>query len=315
MEKGGEKLAPILSFNNKNDNEEPLVLTKPLKKFSNTTSKSTSTYVKQTADKSCMTDDDEAGDETINTRNRVLRASSTTANSSHHYKPTNLEINLNPHQNNHHHHNNHLNQKSTTQTTTALVIGEIPINLATKRSTVPTTAATSTNAKSPSQLSMSYIDSPTTSTRSTTFKNQIIPYFIMPFNAGMKKFRKSSENAIINFTQQPKTPTQSITNNQIELHDIENKNELSVVENLHRISNSTAGGGELDDKKSTQVKQDVTENLITTSVSSNYDNVDSGNVSKEKILPEREQWARKTEFLLAIIGFSVDLGNIWRCKC
>lgn len=27
----------------------------------------------------------------------------------------------------------------------------------------------------------------------------------------------------------------------------------------------------------------------------------------------REQWARKTEFLLAIIGFSVDLGNIWRC--
>lgn len=27
----------------------------------------------------------------------------------------------------------------------------------------------------------------------------------------------------------------------------------------------------------------------------------------------REQWTRKTEFLLAIIGFSVDLGNIWRC--
>lgn len=28
----------------------------------------------------------------------------------------------------------------------------------------------------------------------------------------------------------------------------------------------------------------------------------------------REQWTRKTEFLLAIIGFSVDLGNVWRCK-
>jgi hypothetical protein len=28
----------------------------------------------------------------------------------------------------------------------------------------------------------------------------------------------------------------------------------------------------------------------------------------------REQWGRKIEFLLAIIGFSVDLGNIWRCN-
>lgn len=29
---------------------------------------------------------------------------------------------------------------------------------------------------------------------------------------------------------------------------------------------------------------------------------------------DREQWNRKTEFLLAIIGFSVDLGNVWRCN-
>lgn len=28
---------------------------------------------------------------------------------------------------------------------------------------------------------------------------------------------------------------------------------------------------------------------------------------------QREKWSHKTEFLLAIIGFSVDLGNIWRC--
>jgi len=36
--------------------------------------------------------------------------------------------------------------------------------------------------------------------------------------------------------------------------------------------------------------------------------------SEVKEEPVREQWTRKTEFLLAIIGFSVDLGNIWRCK-
>lgn len=28
--------------------------------------------------------------------------------------------------------------------------------------------------------------------------------------------------------------------------------------------------------------------------------------------PERETWNKKTEFLLAVIGFAVDLGNVWR---
>lgn len=29
-------------------------------------------------------------------------------------------------------------------------------------------------------------------------------------------------------------------------------------------------------------------------------------------LEERETWAKKAEFLLAVIGFAVDLGNVWR---
>lgn len=28
--------------------------------------------------------------------------------------------------------------------------------------------------------------------------------------------------------------------------------------------------------------------------------------------PEREHWNQKVEFLLAVIGFAVDLGNVWR---
>ena len=28
--------------------------------------------------------------------------------------------------------------------------------------------------------------------------------------------------------------------------------------------------------------------------------------------PVRETWAKKVEFLLAVIGFAVDLGNVWR---
>lgn len=30
------------------------------------------------------------------------------------------------------------------------------------------------------------------------------------------------------------------------------------------------------------------------------------------VLEERETWAKKAEFLLAVIGFAVDLGNVWR---
>lgn len=28
--------------------------------------------------------------------------------------------------------------------------------------------------------------------------------------------------------------------------------------------------------------------------------------------PARESWSKKVEFLLAVIGFAVDLGNVWR---
>lgn len=35
-------------------------------------------------------------------------------------------------------------------------------------------------------------------------------------------------------------------------------------------------------------------------------------VTRPREPPPRETWAKKVEFLLAVIGFAVDLGNVWR---
>ncbi|CAF0752658.1 unnamed protein product [Brachionus calyciflorus] len=44
----------------------------------------------------------------------------------------------------------------------------------------------------------------------------------------------------------------------------------------------------------------------------NAENAEKQSETSTYISIQREKWSHKTEFLLAIIGFSVDLGNIWR---
>lgn len=39
--------------------------------------------------------------------------------------------------------------------------------------------------------------------------------------------------------------------------------------------------------------------------------IDQKNISNEKF-KKRENWDKNIEFLLAVIGFAVDLGNVWR---
>lgn len=51
----------------------------------------------------------------------------------------------------------------------------------------------------------------------------------------------------------------------------------------------------------------ATNNVITFKRTSSDDKNGGGPIEEE-----REQWSKKTEFLLAVIGFAVDLGNVWR---
>lgn len=38
----------------------------------------------------------------------------------------------------------------------------------------------------------------------------------------------------------------------------------------------------------------------------------AGVVVERRRRPGREQWSNKTDFLMSVIGFAVDLANVWR---
>lgn len=66
-------------------------------------------------------------------------------------------------------------------------------------------------------------------------------------------------------------------------------------------------GGEIEKGAATsEIEEDVCNEMMVIVTTKR-----SSNTSDDEEIP-RETWSKKVEFLLAVIGFAVDLGNVWR---
>ncbi|EFX64492.1 hypothetical protein DAPPUDRAFT_266298 [Daphnia pulex] len=75
-----------------------------------------------------------------------------------------------------------------------------------------------------------------------------------------------------------------------------------------KVKSGLAAADEQQDEDKAQIVFFLSE---TTAVSAGSHRPDAPN-EDSPALEERETWAKKAEFLLAVIGFAVDLGNVWR---
>ena len=189
----------------------------------------------------------------------------------------------------------------------------------------------------------------TSRTQSKAFQSDaIVPYLILPLSPNIKRIKiennHTSKNNHISFNEfshpsslngsprkqkimpiehqkgneTVKAPPKKPVIEENEDDEDEEDDEETLKRNALRIQRQL--------KKIDEIKmQKYQESLVTcpgvenNNFQSNYSktNEENGGAVQAKVgeVPIlREQWNRKIEFLLAIIGFSVDLGNIWRCN-
>lgn len=75
---------------------------------------------------------------------------------------------------------------------------------------------------------------------------------------------------------------------------------------VHRRASST----EPNNKASPELLPEDEEKAQMVCFLTEQPDAEAGN--QPALLDEREMWGKKVEFLLAVIGFAVDLGNVWR---
>jgi hypothetical protein len=158
---------------------------------------------------------------------------------------------------------------------------------------------------------------------SSSSASSLFPFVVMPIAVSLKKFRKSDYRLNYNLDNQsdyyPNMTNESSINN---ISNLNNNNKVN--NNINNINNSSSSyiksgsGGLLCNNNAN--KSDTKLAHIVASVPSSPNQLEpqpietQRNDSNQGSVAQRELWDRKIEFLLAIIGFSVDLGNIWRCN-
>ncbi|CAG9529517.1 unnamed protein product [Cercopithifilaria johnstoni] len=98
----------------------------------------------------------------------------------------------------------------------------------------------------------------------------------------------------------------------IHVHLDENKTPLKVILNETKLANCFP----INQKYHSDNTKKVTKICITSLAdATKTDTIDTALLHRRHstpILLQREKWSNKVEFLLAVIGYAVDLGNIWR---